>query len=240
MKIAFTLAEVLITLGIIGVVAAMTLPTLIQKHTNTVVETRLKKFYSGINQAVMLAEKDYGDRKYWYQDYNNIETDDEGKPILGSSEIEKWWNKYIAPYMKTVGVKYDTKGLPIFIFADGSALKARHIDAMRDWLFYTGDPDKCDKKYGSENKSIGKCSFMFLFMPGGDGAGGGAEKAPNWKYHVNKGFEPYKYTWDGTEQGLYNGNIYSCKSGTNPYFCTAIVQYNGWKIPDDYPFKVSY
>ncbi len=30
-RIAFTLAEVLITLGIIGVVAAMTLPALIQK-----------------------------------------------------------------------------------------------------------------------------------------------------------------------------------------------------------------
>ena len=34
-KNAFTLAEVLITLGIIGVVAAMTLPTLIQNHQNT-------------------------------------------------------------------------------------------------------------------------------------------------------------------------------------------------------------
>lgn len=32
MKNGFTLAEVLITLGIIGVVAAMTLPVLIQKH----------------------------------------------------------------------------------------------------------------------------------------------------------------------------------------------------------------
>ncbi len=43
-KNAFTLAEVLITLGIIGVVAAMTLPTLIQKNNNSVVEARLKKF----------------------------------------------------------------------------------------------------------------------------------------------------------------------------------------------------
>ena len=33
-KIAFTLAEVLITLGIIGIVAAMTLPTLIQSNKN--------------------------------------------------------------------------------------------------------------------------------------------------------------------------------------------------------------
>ena len=33
MKKAFTLAEVLITLGIIGIVAAMTLPAVIQKNT---------------------------------------------------------------------------------------------------------------------------------------------------------------------------------------------------------------
>ena len=53
-KNAFTLAEVLITLGIIGIVVALTLPTLIQNHRNQVVETRLKKFYSTINQAITL------------------------------------------------------------------------------------------------------------------------------------------------------------------------------------------
>ncbi len=62
-RTGFTLAEVLITLGIIGVVAAMTLPSLIQRNNNKVVETRLKKFYSAINQAIMMAEVDYGDKK---------------------------------------------------------------------------------------------------------------------------------------------------------------------------------
>ena len=38
-KVAFTLAEVLITLGIIGVVAAMTMPMLIAKYQKLVVET---------------------------------------------------------------------------------------------------------------------------------------------------------------------------------------------------------
>ena len=52
-KEGFTLAEVLITLGIIGVVAALTLPSLIQKNNNKVVETRLKKFYSTMNQALL-------------------------------------------------------------------------------------------------------------------------------------------------------------------------------------------
>ncbi len=38
-KYAFTMAEVLITLGIIGIVEAMTLPSLIQRNNNKVVET---------------------------------------------------------------------------------------------------------------------------------------------------------------------------------------------------------
>lgn len=49
---AFTLAEVLITLGIIGVVAAMTLPNLIHKQQMMELENRFKVAYSMIFQAV--------------------------------------------------------------------------------------------------------------------------------------------------------------------------------------------
>lgn len=55
MKKAFTLAEVLITLGIIGVVAAMTMPSLIQKHNEKVIVNQLKKVYSTLSQANLLA-----------------------------------------------------------------------------------------------------------------------------------------------------------------------------------------
>ncbi len=53
-KIGFTLAEVLITLGIIGVVAAMTMPVLIQKQTEKATVVALKKFYTNLDQAVKL------------------------------------------------------------------------------------------------------------------------------------------------------------------------------------------
>lgn len=53
MKKAFTLAEVLITLGIIGVVAAMTLPILIAKYRNNVLESQFKTAYSIISRATM-------------------------------------------------------------------------------------------------------------------------------------------------------------------------------------------
>lgn len=56
---AFTLAEVLITLGIIGVVAAMTMPTLIANHRKTVLKTQFKKAYSELQQVNQNFIKDY-------------------------------------------------------------------------------------------------------------------------------------------------------------------------------------
>lgn len=52
MKKAFTLAEVLITLGIIGVVAALTIPTLVNNYRKKQFETGLKKEYSVLLQAL--------------------------------------------------------------------------------------------------------------------------------------------------------------------------------------------
>lgn len=49
---AFTLAEVLVTLGIIGVVAAMTLPAIIDNSRNKQLETAFKKSYSVLLQAL--------------------------------------------------------------------------------------------------------------------------------------------------------------------------------------------
>lgn len=58
----FTLAEVLITLGIIGVVAAMTLPALVQNSRNKELQSGLKKAYSTISQALDLYQAENGER----------------------------------------------------------------------------------------------------------------------------------------------------------------------------------
>lgn len=226
----FTLAEVLITLGIIGVVAAITLPVLIQKNNNRVVETRLKKFYSAVNQAILLAEVDYGDKKYWYQDVKGAELDKDGKPVPGTSNAEKWFNKYLAPYMKIIKTETLSDGSYMVYFVDGSALRPV-AGYSRDWYFYPGKPEKCIQNVGSTGSTLGRCSFMFIFCPTCEGEG--------WRYHSNKGMDPYKVSWDGNRQKLYTGGTYSCKTG-NRHYCTAIIQDNGWKIPYDYPYKVSY
>lgn len=56
----FTLAEVLITLGIIGVVAAMTLPALMQNYQKAQAVSQLKKSYAVFQNAVELIRGDYG------------------------------------------------------------------------------------------------------------------------------------------------------------------------------------
>ena len=86
-KIAFTLAEVLITLGIIGVVAALTIPTLMANHRRQVAETRLEKFYTTINQAVKMAEVDYGDMTQWEPRENKYEKDYQN---IGSCSVTEY------------------------------------------------------------------------------------------------------------------------------------------------------
>ncbi len=65
MKKAFTLAEILITLGIIGVVAAMTIPTLMSNTGKAEFTTAYKKIISAVNQAVTMSVAidyiDFGD-----------------------------------------------------------------------------------------------------------------------------------------------------------------------------------
>ena len=60
-KPAFTLAEVLVTLGIIGVVAAITMPSLVTHYKEKQTVVALKKFYSILEQAIRLNQIDNPD-----------------------------------------------------------------------------------------------------------------------------------------------------------------------------------
>ena len=81
MKKGFTLAEVLITLAIIGIVAAMTIPTLVNNYRKKDTTAKLKKFYSTMIQAIQLSELENGTSANWskkdiaYDEEGNIDTE---------------------------------------------------------------------------------------------------------------------------------------------------------------------
>ncbi len=69
-KFAFTLAEVLITLAIIGVIAAITIPVSITNSQNEAFRSALKKAISGLNQAL---ELEYALEGLTAQDYSSAQ-----------------------------------------------------------------------------------------------------------------------------------------------------------------------
>ena len=107
-RAAFTLAEVLITLGIIGVVAALTLPTLIQNHQKQVYVTQLKKAYSTLNNAFnkMAADEGVVD---WNQTYCSSSLWVENDLEATNANLNECFDR-IAKQMKVV--KYKRYGEP--------------------------------------------------------------------------------------------------------------------------------
>ncbi|MBE7706547.1 MAG: type II secretion system protein [Cyanobacteria bacterium SIG30] len=87
---AFTLAEVLITLAIIGVVAALTIPSVITNYKKTELESKIKTAYSILSTALNLAIKDYGPTDTW--DITKVGT--------ATETTEQALKKYFIPYLK--------------------------------------------------------------------------------------------------------------------------------------------
>lgn len=232
-KKAFTLAEVLITLGIIGVVAALTIPTLMANHRKKVVETRLSKFYSTINQAILMAEANYGDKIDWGKLDTGYEEDEDGNIDTSKSKVLPWFEKYLKPYLQLTEYKVDgnSEGKVLAYFPDGSMT----MISSSSFIFYPNAKDyEIIEKDGNINRNknmSGTKYFTFFFYPWNNSTAN--------KYHYNKGIEPYKVNWDGTKEMLLNDSTIGCKQNvTNERaYCTALIQMNGWKIPKDYPLR---
>ena len=205
-KTGFTLAEVLITLGVIGIVAAMTIPNLVQSYKKKVVETRLVNFYSTINQALRLSEVDNGNSSTW-------------GTFLGNTFDEKkeWFEKYLCPYLKDCEIKrLNRSELTLYMYDGGCIYLSSTLSDLQYFPF-------CNL----ESNIKGKDAFYFFYSPNRS-----AYSEKNVLY-INKNtiVEPYKYGWDGSIEKAKE----DCKS--RGAFCTLWIQSNGWKIPEDYPFK---
>ena len=211
-KSAFTLAEVLITLAIIGVVAAMTIPTLIGNYKKNLVETRIKQFYVQINQAIRLSEIDNGDKKTWAYTHST-------SSAYSEETLRNFYNTYLNNYLKVLKTEYTesvydgaTRNALRVYFLNGSAVDIRYGGS--DYIFY---PEANNTK--DEHCECKSCFFFGLYPNGAVG------ERDN--HFLNKGVEPYlSYEWDGTYESLIELKQ-----------CAKIIQLNGWKIPDDYPYK---
>ena len=103
-KSAFTLAEVLITLGIIGVVAAMTIPTLVANYQEKQTVSKLIKAYAAITNAYTMAKAENGDLNTWgFAGSAGFVPDEDGNNTYNDAAFKNagtFWNM-LRPYLKS-------------------------------------------------------------------------------------------------------------------------------------------
>ena len=209
----------------------MTLPMLAENYQRRVIETRLKKFYTTFNQAILRSIDVNGPYEGWI--YWNIgKKDENGNYISAVVDNDRSFSFYLRPYLsiiQTQKVIY-TNGEEnvLYYFSDGSAFMF-HENWNRLIRYYPKDPVRCLKQAAINR--CGVCEFRFHFNP--------LEKGSGWKYLKGKGLEPALFCWDGKVDTLYNHSTYGCSVGDGVY-CAALIQYNNWEFPPDYPRKIRY
>ncbi|MBP3925475.1 type II secretion system protein [bacterium] len=224
-KAAFTLAEVLITLGIIGIVAAMTLPALVQHYRKVEYSSRLKKFYSSMNQAIRLSEVDNGSPADW----NKVSTiyDDKGNIDYNANEEHTYnfFMKYLAPYIKYTKIEQGKIETDEDGNANGSNTTVYFADGSTARFWNGGCIDiKFDVNGNSKPNQFGRDIFVFPLCSN--------DIDPLYGCGKNKYFCAY---WGG-RMIPRTTFIDACKNG--PYVCSGLLIIDGLEFKDDYPYKL--
>lgn len=218
---AFTLAEILITLGIIGIIAAMTIPTIIQNIQVSVNVSALKKAYTTYSQAYTLAVEENGTPDNWdlVDDSNYTGEEKMLNELATYLKVTKNCGKnpgcLATPYTSLTGVLSDNDGNAGFAkaqLADGTFMRILVIDST------------CNTSYGNSISLSNICANIMVDTNG--------FKAPN-KWGVDAFiFHLTKYSMVPQGSALSSSGAYSfpdgCIGSTNPAgaACTAWVIYN--------------
>ena len=217
-KSAFTMAEVLITLGVLGIVIAMTLPSIISNYQKKQTTNQLKKVYSTLKQATEFAKSKYGNVEDW--DYNLDEN--------------TFLQTYYAPYLRTIinkdSVKYEyidlserkiSQSRPTLVLEDGTYIFIIIVRAFNN-PFHIAVDINGNK---SPNK-MGRDLFVFSI--------------------VNNQFQTYDqykgWSWSRKALMAENGTSGQCNPNAQGgilgpgSYCSKLIEYDGWEIREDYPW----
>lgn len=239
-RFGFTLAEVLITLGIIGVVAAMTLPALTAKYQKVSTVTQLKKTYSTLAQAFTMAQKDYGDISEWnFKPENPVD----GDATSLKTALNMFANQYLKPYVNIitdcgVGKEASKQCFYTWYTTDGSALQQSPSD--NSYRFILNNTSLIELHYDNSGGDFTIGSILLYVDINGP-------KKPNTFskdiFVMNLSSARKKFTMFGagmTRDRLMNYNPWGCSTRSSAsngsIYCGALIQQDGWEIKDDYPW----
>lgn len=210
----FTLAEILITIGIIGVISAITIPVIITQYRIVELRTRFQKTNSVINQALKSTLNEFGMDNFSDMNLFNLKSGEQAsvfKPRY--EEFNKVWEKQFNAAQK--------------VGRQEIANKQRHLNLSTHPLFtktYWGAP----ASWGHLYPSPGNLTPTYYILP--DGSLVGQIDAVQTCYasctiatiffDTNgpyKGPNRYGYDFFYFDAGINGKSIYTCKN--NEYGC---------------------
>ncbi len=214
----FTIAEVLITLGIIGVVVALTLPSIVANYQKKVAVAKLKKVYSSVAQILekeqvveSLDEWDNSEKilkKYFVPNF-------QGAKVYSASSNNGYrvmcrtsWYKYF--WATGVGIstpfKPDTAAIEL---SDGTCIGINPNPTRDVFIDINGS-------YNPPNKA-GK--DLFFFIVNSDGR-----------------LLPYGHDW--RYEQVNRGRVGSCnkQDSGGGHVCAAKIMMDNWEMKKDYPW----
>lgn len=224
-KAGFTLAEVLIALAVIGIVAVLTIPNVVHNYKKQVTSARLKKFYSTMHNAIRLSEITNGPIANW--EFTRSELTDEGVYDYEANDTYTVAavKKYFAPYLKFTQITEgsyipasDTESAkrvqPTMYFNDGSSVWFQRGDCLD--INYDTNGDKKPNKTGYDRYYFTLCT----------------NSSPS-EYKNDIGFKTYL-------NSRVNDRAHAlrlCSSSSKAY-CSVLLEYDNWEFKSDYPYEL--
>jgi prepilin-type N-terminal cleavage/methylation domain-containing protein len=209
-KNAFTLAEILIVIGVIGIVSALTIPNLITKYQKRATVSKLKIAYSIFSQALRNSIAENGDVSGW-----NITT----RGIAPT---------YLNPYLKVIGkvkpyTMYSLYPNGIWLLWDNSNIYVLENGMTFTLLYDQGVISLTVDINGTKGPNVlGIDGFEMRLIAGYDNIRFPCESKTREKL-FNEG---YGACSRNGKWFYYNGEC-----------CTALIVKDGWQIKADYPWE---
>ena len=240
---AFTLAEVLVTLGIIGIVSALTMPTIISNHQKKVTVESLKRAYNILSEAVGYSETENGKMEFWKYYKPN-------KPF----------SKYVLPYLRyssyceNCKVPYKVKMLngsdasySVSALYNGSGQYQNIIVYLTNGMIIAGRDGW--ENYSATADENFKVPIIAITVDINGAKGPNRYGRDIFVFEVNSkyGVEYYGYRGELSTSSAWNrlpkyedvngSHAHACsKQGKWGYWCAAKIILDGWNIKDDYPW----
>ena len=212
----------MITLVIIGIIAAITVPLIYASYTKEVTVQKLKKAYIAVCDIVKLSELDNGPLKDW-------EFDTEYSSYGVNSDFFK---KYFEPYI-IASQKYGTLS-PERVSYPVNNIDGQSVNNILVWYVLA---DGTGLTMFSAGASVGtKYCWVFIDI--------NASNPPNRLgkdiFMLDIQRKKQVIFWGKSVKDYTTGFGYACKKGTSYQYaggyCGAWIQAAGWKIPEGYPW----